>query len=595
MSNRLEQSVIFIKSYGIKYWMKTCIKKVLKTEQRKYTQLREMTKLSNDEVTKQKQTIFPFQPCISIIVPLYKTPEKFLVEMVESVVCQTYQNWELCLSDGSGEESSIKTILDKYIEKDKRIKVIYNKESLKISENTNRAMTLITGEFVAFLDHDDKLEPDALFSCVKCLNEDNEIDLIYTDEDKVSENGLVFYQPHFKSDFNKDLLLSMNYICHFVMVKRELIDIVGGLRSEFDGSQDYDFLLRCIEKTDKIKHIPRVLYHWRVHGNSIARAAEIKEYANIAGGKALEDFYFRNGIEAKVEMTKYPGIYRTRYNLTEEPKISIIIPNKDHIEDLDKCLKSIEKKSGYSNYEILIIENNSIEEDTFAFYREIESETIRVLYWPGEFNYSAINNWGVEKSTGKYLLFLNNDVELKSDGFLKEMLSIALRDDVGIVGSLLLYPDDVIQHAGVIIGYSGIAGHAFIGQPNGVPGYFSRIICMQDYSAVTAACMLVRKSTFSQVDGFDEEFKVAFNDVDFCLKVRSTGALVVYNPYAVAYHYESKSRGSDERPENRKRFESEKTLLRRKWRKYIENGDPYYNVNLTLDRPDFVIKESRRD
>ena len=582
----------YYQKYGLKNFIKHSVKKFLCLEQREYQKYRKDTLPSMEMLECQREKIFPYMPKISIVVPLYRTPEKYLCDMIDSVYSQTYQNWELCLSDGSGEDSDIWNIVEKYRGTDKRIKAINSKKQLCIAENTNRAVELCTGDFIAFMDHDDLLSEDALFRCVEYLNGGKVIELIYTDEDKVSDNGKNFFQPHFKSDFNKDLLLSMNYICHLVVVKKEILQKIGGFRKEFDGAQDYDFLLRCIEVTDKIVHIPYVLYHWRVHDNSTAKGVDRKNFATEAGRKALQDYCDRNNIQAKAENTIYSGIYRIRYLLKEKSKVSIIIPNKDHKEDLELCISSIQKKAGYDCYEIIVIENNSEDEETFLYYETLEKENdrVKIIYWEKEFNFSTINNWGTKYADGEYLLFLNNDVEWISEDFLKEMLSTAQRREVGVVGGLLYFPDDTVQHAGVIIGYSGIAGHAFIGQLRGEQGYFSRIVCMQDYSAVTAACLMVRKDVFIEVNGFDENFKVAFNDIDFCLKVRETGRLVVYNPYIYAYHYESKTRGSDEDSINKERFEKEKNILRKKWKKYIINGDPYYNINLTLKRPDFTIR-----
>lgn len=588
MNNRI---VEYYKKFGVKKFVKHSVKKIVRFDENQYKKYRKYVSKSVTELQEERTITFQYMPKISIVVPLYKTPEKYLKQMVESVCKQTYMNWELCMSDGSGTDSPIEDILSYYENKDKRIKICRNNKILHISENTNKAIELCEGEYVAFMDHDDMLSEDALFCCVKYLNEVEKVDLLYTDEDKISSDGHKYFQPHFKSDFNKDLLLSMNYICHFVMIRKEFLNQIGGVRAEYDGAQDYDLLLRCIEKTNNIGHVPRILYHWRTHEFSTAQGVENKDYAVSAGQKALQDYYFRNAIDAVVETTEYDGIYRTRYVLSDEPKVSIIIPNKDHIEDLKKCLDAIEKNAGYMNYEILILENNSTEEKTFLFYEQLEKakENIKILHWTGEFNYAEINNWGASYAQGNLFLFLNNDVEWITEAFLKEMVSVIQREDVGIVGNLLYYPDDIVQHAGVILGYSGIAGHAFIGQARGERGYFSRIVCMQDYSAVTAACMLVKANLFHEVKGFDEKFKVAFNDVDFCLKVREKEKLVIYDPYIEAYHYESKSRGSDEKPENKQRFEQEKQLLRLKWAKYIVDGDPYYNVNLSRLYPDFRI------
>lgn len=590
MINRIAE---YYKKNGSYFFIKQCIKKILRCEQRNYKRYVKQTRITSIQIQEQKNRKFSFMPQISIVVPLYKTPEIFLEDLIESVRSQTYQKWELCLSDGSGLPSPLHEQLHKWSEMDSRIKVYESPVAMHISENTNQALKLCTGDYIVFMDHDDILEPDALFCCIEYLNGKPETELLYTDEDKVSANGNRFFQPHFKPDYNEDLLRSMNYICHMVMVKRSLLQEVGEIREEYDGAQDYDFLLRCVEKTHRIGHIPRVLYHWRVHENSTAKEAGKKEYADGAGCRALQNYYDRKKIAAKVFTTENAGIYRTEYSVEKCDKVSILIPNKDHVEDLERCLYSVKEKAGYDNYEILILENNSEEKETFSFYESItrKEENIRVLYWKEGFNYAAINNWGAQFADGRYLLFLNNDIEWISDGFLREMLSVTQRKEVGITGNLLYYPDGLVQHAGVIIGYSGIAGHAFIGQPSGVPGYFSRIICTQDYSAVTAASMMVEKEVFDAVNGFDERYEVAFNDIDFCLRVRETGKLIVYDPYAKAYHYESKSRGSDESIENRQRFEREKELFKTTWKEYLASGDIYYNKNLTLERPDFEIKK----
>ena len=586
----------FLKMYNfsnLKFLLKCCIKKVFKCEQREYDIYRKRNHLSDKKLEEHHVKNFPFMPMISIIVPLSNTSEKYLKDMVDSVLKQTYSNWELCISDGGREESKLIDILAEYQKNDCRIKYISSSEKLNIAKNTNQAFKICSGQYIAFLDQDDMLAENALYECVKYINRNLDSDIFYTDEDKVSRDGRNFFQPHFKPDFNKDLLLSMNYICHMVVIKRELILEVGELREEYIGAQDYDFLLRCIDVTNKIVHIPDILYHCRSYGNSVVQSVRKKGYINEVGRKALQDYFARNKLYATVKYTENEGIYRVKYALTSFTKVTIVIPNKDHIEDLNKCLQAIKNKAGYANYEVLIIENNSEEAKTFEYYQWIRKEydNIKVIFWNGKFNYAAINNWGVTQASGDYLLFLNNDVEWISDNFLEEMVSIALREEVGIVGCLLFFPDNTIQHAGVIMGYSGIAGHAFIGMPRGAKGYFSRVICMQNYSAVTAACMMIEKKVFLDVEGFDESFEVAFNDVDLCLRVLKKGKTIVYDPYAQAYHYESKTRGSDSMSVNIERFEREKKLLIKRWGKYIDNGDPYYNKNLTLRRPDFVIKK----
>ena len=560
-------------SINYKAWLKRhCPSKTILEEQRRYE--------------------FLYQPKISIVIPLYKTPLNYLDELIQSIKAQTYSNWELCLSDGSGDDSPLTSVLKKYEENDKRIKVVYNTQALQISENTNAAIKIATGDFVAFADHDDLVAPNALYECVYELNRDQSIDVLYTDEDKIDMAGKEHFMPHFKPDFNIDMLCSVNYICHLFVVKREILQQVGMLNSKFDGAQDYDFVLRCVEVASNIKHIPKILYHWRAHKDSTAENPESKNYAFEAGARAIQAHYDRVGIDATVEQTIYKGIYRSKYVLQDKPLISIVIPNKDHIEDLNKCITAIEEKSSYKNYEFIIVENNSTDEKTFEYYKILEEECPRakVVFWKEQgFNYPAINNYGVEHAKGEYILFLNNDTEIVNEDCLEELLGYCMRDDVGAVGARLYYEDGTIQHAGVIVGLGGIAGHTFVGYPHGALGYFGRIQMAQDYSAVTAACMMVKKSVFDEVKGFDERYAVAFNDVDLCMKIREAGYLIVYNPYAELNHYESKSRGYEDTEEKVQRFNSEIMLFKTRWSEFLEKGDPYYSPNMTLDKSDFSL------
>ena len=547
-----------------------------------------------NELEKQKKTSFGYRPKLSFVVPLYKTPEKYLRRLTESFQEQTYSNWELCFSDGSGAQSPLTELLKELTAKDNRIKYVSHEEPLQISENTNSAIEIATGDFIAFADHDDELTPNALFECVKAINEKPQTLVIYTDEDKMSMDGHKFFQPHFKPDYNPDLLCAVNYICHLFVVSRKVIEKVGGLRSEFDGAQDYDFVLRCVEavKDEEICHIPKILYHWRCHEDSTAENPESKLYAFEAGRRAVQAHYERTGIPAEVFKGEYLGLYRTKFIRDHDPLISIIIPNKDHIDDLKRCMESIEQKSTYKNYEYIIVENNSTDSATFEYYKKLEAENpkVRMVYWDGVFNYSAINNYGASFAKGEYLLLLNNDTEIINPDCLEELLGYCMRKDVGAVGARLYYEDDTIQHAGVVIGFGGIAGHCFVQQKRGTTGYCHRIICAQDYSAVTAACMMVKKSAFDAVGGLSEELAVAFNDIDFCMKLRKAEYLIVYNPYAELYHYESKSRGLEDTPEKVARFNKEIATFEKKWPEILENGDPYYNPNLTLKSQDFSLK-----
>lgn len=592
----ITKGIAYFRRNGLERTLKRCLEKLLQKGNAggvNYSKWRREHLPDKEELAAQTKNVFLYQPLISIVVPLYRTPLEYLKELVASLEDQTYRRWELCLSDGSGEDSPLTGYLEELQRKESRIKVVSSDCPLGISENTNAALGIASGDFVAFADHDDLLEAFALYECVKTIHKYSNAELIYSDEDKVSMNGKEFFQPHFKSDFNIDLLCSMNYFCHLVMVKKELLQKVGGLDSAYDGAQDYDFVLRCVEQAAEICHVPKVLYHWRAHKDSTAENPESKRYAFEAGKRAVQAHYDRRGILAQVLMGEYPGLYRTIYQFPEEkPLISIIIPNKDHIRDLDKCVRSILQNSSYPNIEFVIVENNSIQEETFVYYRrmEVECPNFHVAVWEDEFDYSSINNYGVEFAAGDYLLFLNNDTEIINHDCLEELLGPLMREEVGAVGARLYYPDNTIQHAGVIIGFGGIAGHAFQGSSRGDNGYFSRIICQSDLSAVTAACMMVKRSVFEAVGGFDSTLKVAFNDVDFCLRVRRLGKLVVYNPYAELYHYESKSRGYEDTPGKIARFNKEADDFLKRWPDILQNGDPYYNPNLTLDKPDFSIK-----
>ncbi len=550
------------------------------------------------ELERQRKEVFSNSPLISIVVPLYRTPPAYLEAMIESVRAQTYGKWELCLSDGSGADTLLRDILKEWESRDSRIRAVYHEKPLKIAENTNEAIRISRGDFVAFMDHDDQLTPNALYECVKAIDQDGEIQMLYSDEDKMSMDGHQFFQPHMKPDFNQDLLCTVNYICHLFVVRRDVLDRVGLLRPEYDGAQDYDLIFRCTEavesahRMERICHIPKVLYHWRSHEDSTAEDPESKGYAFEAGQRAVQAHYDRVGIGAKVYPGEYPGLYRTRFLRDWSPLISVIIPNKDHKEDLKRCLEALWEKSSYQNLEYIIIENNSEKEETFAYYNELEESgrKVKVVYWEGTFNYSAINNYGVKAASGEYYLFLNNDTEIINEDCIEELLGYCMRPDVGAVGARMYFEDDTIQHAGVVIGFGGVAGHCFVMQPRGYSGYCHRIICAQDYSAVTAACMMVPKEVFQEVGGFCEELAVAFNDVDFCMKVRRAGKLIVYNPYAELYHFESKSRGLEDTPEKVSRFNQEIATFEKRWPDILRRGDPYYNPNLTLDSQNFSLK-----
>ena len=540
---------------------------------------------------RQKHTSFAQKPLISIVIPLYCTPLPYLKELIESVRRQSYENWQLCLADGSPDDKA-KEFLEKHYGREKRI--VYQKleENGGISVNTNAAAELAKGEYLMFCDHDDTLEPDALYEIVKAIN-DTDADVIYTDEDKVSMDGQHYFDPNFKPDFNLFRLRENNYICHIFVVRKSLTGETGMLRSEFDGAQDFDFILRCCEKAKKITHIPKVLYHWRCHMDSTAADPSSKAYAYEAGRKAIREHYQRMGIDAKVDMTERPGWYRSHIKIQGNPMVSIIIPNKDHTDDLELCLFSMSRKSTYRNYEILIVENNSEKEETFEYYKKLPERypKVRMLTWEKEFNYSAINNFAAEEAQGEYLLFLNNDVEILTPDWIEEMLQNCQQENVAAVGAKLYYPDDTIQHAGVVLGLGGIAGHIMCRASREDPGYFGRMISVQEISAVTAACMMVKKSEFDSVKGFDETFQVAFNDIDLCMKFRAAGKKIIFTPYAELYHYESKSRGLEDTPEKQFRFDKEVKRFQEKWAQQLEMGDPYYSPNLSVTEGDCSLRE----
>ncbi len=522
-------------------------------------------------------------PTVSIVVPIYNTPVKFYEQMLQSCLQQSYENWQLCLADGSTDNVD----RGKYLPEDSRI--CYRKLSgnLGIAGNSNEALSLAEGQWIALLDHDDILESSALAEMVEYALKTG-ADLVYSDEDKVSPDLKHYYEPHFKPDFNPDLLRSNNYICHLLMAKRELFAKVGGFLGEYDGAQDYDLILRLSEQAVKIAHLPRVLYHWRTHPASTAENPDSKPYAVQAGQRALQAHLERTGLHGTAKSTNRAGYYRVRYAVTGHPKISILIPNKDQADLLSACIESIEKNTDWPDYEILVVENNSTTEEIRRYYKELErDERVRILTWDGAFNYSAINNFGVSHSTGDYVVLLNNDTTVITPDWLSEMAGICSRPEVGVVGAKLFYPDDTIQHAGVVMKLAGCCGHIFYGAQREDPGRYARASVIQDFSAVTAACLMCRREVWERLGGLSTDFQVAYNDVDFCLRAREAGYLVVYTPYAQLYHYESRTRGYEDGSEKQARFLREQQLLRERYPEYQEKGDPCYNPNLTLIAPDF--------
>ena len=557
-------------------------------------------KLTDEEIESQRKFNFTYSPKFSIVVPLYNTKVKYLEELINSIAGQTYTNFELCLADGSEEENSeSKNVIDKYSDSSNSfIKYKFIGKNLGISGNTNEALKMATGEYTIFTDHDDLLPVNALYEIASVLNKDNSIDFIYTDEDKIDDNGNRF-DPHFKPDFSKELLECTNYITHLVVAKKELCDSVGFLDSTFDGAQDFDYVLRLISKAKNIHHISKILYHWRVAETSTAKDIEIKSYAIDAGKNALNK-YFKENYEGEITAVgcpEVPGVYKLEYKLDVLPKVSIVIPNKDNIKILDRALKSIIKLTTYKNYEIIIVENNSTEKSTFNYYSKIEKEFdfVKVVKCSvSGFNYSTIINCGVKSSTGEYILQLNNDVKLLSPNWLESMIGLMLKSGVGAVGGRLYYEDLSIQHAGISYGISGTAGNMLVNLPKGRHAYLGFEACQRNVSAVTGACLMTTKKIYEEVGYMDEDLAVAFNDVDFCLKIREKGYRIVYNPWVEFIHYESKSRGYEDTPEKKERFEKEKNIFINKWKVLLdENKDPYLNINFSRDYVDYIIKEEK--
>lgn len=649
----IKKACLYLKHYGFKEFTVKLTERFEHTEV-DYSVWFERHKATAEELERQRKQNWKNPVVISVVVPVYRTPELFLRQMIESVLVQSYPHWELCIADGSGDDLQTEKVIGEYIKKDTRIRYEKLEKNLGIADNTNAAFAMARGDFIALFDHDDLLAPDALFEVAQALEKNQEAEVLYTDEDKVTSDLSEHFQPHFKPDFNLDLLRSNNYICHLFVVKRSLVEKTGGLSREFEGAQDYDFVFRCIEEASKgvepghsvdnihpgtgqeslagrlavcrgrkVIHVPRVLYHWRIHKASTADNPASKAYAFDAGKRAIEAHLERCGVKGSVSHTKDMGFYRVTYELDSQPLVSIIIPNKDHVEILESCLNSIREKTTYPNYEIIIVENNSKEEKTFAFYKNLDGQKgIQVVYWDKEsytflksniskeskiypesnhsaersnskspdFNYSAINNFGIARCKGAYIICLNNDITVITPGWIEEFLGHAMREEVGITGARLYYPDDTIQHAGIVLGIGGIAGSMFVGLPKSHSGYLHKARLQQDLSAVTAACMMFRRDVYEKAGGFEEKLAVAFNDVDFCLKVGKAGYLVVYDPFVEMYHHESKTRGSEDTKEKVRRFQSEIEYMRSHWLILLKQGDPYYNPNFSLKTWNYELK-----
>lgn len=545
----------------------------------------------------EETKVFPKDITFSILVPLYNTPEKFLREMIESVTAQTYGKWELCLADGSDEKHpEVGRICDEYIRKDSRIKYQKLLKNEGISGNTNECYKMATGNYIALFDHDDVLHPSVLYAYMEQICE-KDADYLYCDEATFKGNKTIddMITLHFKPDYSLDNLRANNYICHFSAFSRELLQGMELFRSQFDGSQDHDMILRLTSKAKHVVHVPRLMYYWRSHKASVASDINAKSYAIEAARGAVADHLTQCGFQNfEILSTKaFETIFRIKYEVLRNPLVSIIIPNKDHVDDLQRCITSILSQSTYDNYEIIVVENNSVQDETFAYYEKLKDQPkIRLVKYEGEFNFSKICNFGVEHAGGEYILLLNNDTQVISINWIEELLMYAQRPDVGAVGAKLYYPDKTIQHAGIVIGLGAhrTAGHSHYKVASTNLGYMGRLCYAQDVSAVTGACLMVKKTLYDALGGLDESFAVALNDVDFCLRLRDMGLWNVWNPYCELYHFESVSRGSDLDGERAARYEKECELFRSRYAKLLEQGDPYYNVNFSLDRSDYTLK-----
>ncbi len=569
---------------------------------------------SENYIKKQKKKVSKFkkQPLISIIVPVYNTPKKFLIECINSVINQSYPHWELCLVDDSS--SSIDTIntIQEYADKFDNIKATFRKKNGHICAASNSALRLTTGDFVALLDHDDILWPNALFEVVKTINNNNDVKFIYSDEDKIMEDGITHTDPFFKPDWSPDYLRSINYITHFAVLKKTLINKIGGFIEGFEGAQDWDLFLRATNyiennskeynhpylKNNKICHIQKILYSWRISRNSTASseyAAVAKDYAYKNQKKILEADLKARKLKGIIKATEYLGLWNIQYSLKQNVKISIIIPTRNRYDFINRCINSIYKLTSYKNYEILIIDTGSNDKKVFDLYQYFltNKDNFKVYDWKKDFNFSAVCNFGASKAKGDYFLFLNNDTEALSTNWLERMLGLAQLNHIGAVGAKLLYPNKKIQHLGGLLGITsdpnkiGIAGHAYRGQDEFFRN-FDRL-AIKNYSFVTGACLMIKKEKFLEVNGFDENFQIAFNDVDFCLRLNIKGYFHAVEPYVVLLHKESATlKKPGENGRDLAQWKKEINLFIDRWENIREN-DPFYNVNLSLNTENFSL------
>jgi len=554
--------------------------------------INENERYNKQDVVKSMQQ-FKLKPKISILIPVYNVDDKWLIECVESIQKQYYENWELCMADDCSTKATVKPLLERLALTDERIKVVYREENGHISRATNSALAIATGDYIALVDNDDILPAHALFEVVKMINQHPDADLIYSDEDKINLKGQRV-DPHFKPDFSPDTLLSSNYISHLGVYRKSIVDKIGGFRVGYEGSQDYDLVLRFTEQTNNIHHIPKILYHWRMIEGSTALDNSSKNYAYIAGKKALNDAITRRGLQAQVEEQGEVPYYVMRYDVKPDDRVSIIIPTRDHADLLAVCLESIYNKSTYQNFEVIVVDNGSIEQKTIDLFNLYKNgyTNFKVLRLDIPFNYSTLNNEAAKIAEGNYLLLLNNDIEIITPNWLELMVGYAKQAHIGAVGAKLLYPDQTIQHGGIILGVGGVANHAFLNHHRTSPGYFARLKVPYNYSGVTAACLMVEKQKFFEVNGLEKDLMVAFNDVDFNLKLLNAGYYNVFLPQVELYHYESKSRGKEDTPEKLKRFNREIRYMHVKWNQQLLH-DRFYNPNFSYTTPQFEINPNK--
>ncbi|MBI4948368.1 glycosyltransferase family 2 protein [Candidatus Berkelbacteria bacterium] len=597
---KLHRIINHAQQYGFKKTLKKAILRLITEksfyQEEKYYNDRDYVKWIKEnepsliELKEQTKKKFKIMPLISIVVPTYNTPINFLKPMVESVQKQSYQNWELCIADGSTNPKTI-NYLKELVLTDKRIKLELLESNGGIAVNTNKAIDLATGDFVCLLDHDDTLAPFALFEIVSAINANPNADMLYSDEDKLSYNGKIRSHPHFKPDWSPITIRSYNFVTHLLTLKRSLLNKIGKINSGFEGAQDYDLILRASEHAKQIMHIPKILYHWREHANSTSTNSGSKNYANYSTQRAVNLYLKRKKLPARVIEGPLFASARTIYYLESEPLISIIIPTKNHVDTLRTCISSITNRSTYQNLEIIVVDTGSKEDIVFDYYKSLSDPRIKIINWNRPFNYSAVNNFAAERCGGEYLIFLNNDTEVITAGWIEYLLEYCQQKDIGAVGAKLLYPDNTLQHAGVIIGIGGVAGHSHKHLPENFGGYFGRLSYPINVSAVTAACLMIKRELFQKIGGFDESYPLAFNDVDLCMKITEQNQQIVWTPYAKLYHYESKTRGYEDTPERQARFLKEINRFKAKWKKQLQQGDPFYNKNLSLTKEDYSIKK----